>query len=130
MSTVYAVSYIGDHITFVLCYRCPFPRIFNSVREYNVICSHFSSTHHKISHVGLWPIVSAECVITHSMEIFDINNFTSHGLNLRCSLEPSKKCASLVSPLSTIFIYVIRSVSEVSKSWWIFRRRVHICKPL
>lgn len=128
MSTVYAVSYISDHITFVLCYRSPFPGIFNSVGEYNVISSHFSSTHHKISYVGLRPIVSTECIITHSMEIFYINYFTSHGLDLRCCLEPSKKCTCLISPLSTIFIYIIRSVSKVSKSWWIFRRWVHSSK--
>jgi hypothetical protein len=130
VGTVNTVSNIGLHITLIWGNGGPFPGVFNTIGENNIIGSHLGTSHHKIGNIGLGPIVCSESVVAHSVKVFNINIFASHGLDLRGGLEPAKKCARLISPLSSIFIYVVRSVSEVGKSRGIFRRGIHGCKSV
>lgn len=82
MSTVNAVSNIGDHSGIIFGDRGPFPRVLFSVSKNDIIGSHLCRSHHQVSDIRLGPEVISENVFALPMKVFNVKFFASHGLNL------------------------------------------------
>ena len=130
MRTVQTICDVGFHISLVLGYTRPLPRVLDSIGEDDVVDPHVNSPHHEIRVISLRPVVCSEDVVAHPVEVFDIDLLTSHGCDLVGSLVPSEESAGLVGPLSSIFVDIVARVCEVGEGRGELRGGVHVSESL